>query len=115
MPSKLDDLYKLQKTDIKKAGEILADAFKEDPIWGKFIRVNNIEAQRVQYLFGSPILFALKYGKAYASSSNLEGIDAWFPDSTADITIWRAIRSGFFKYGSKLGMKITIKMAKTFR
>ncbi|MFX1464650.1 MAG: GNAT family N-acetyltransferase [Promethearchaeota archaeon] len=115
MPSKLDDLYKLQKTDIKKAGEILADAFKEDPIWKKFIRVNNIEAQKIQYLFGIPILFGLKYGKAYASSSNLEAIAAWFPDSTPDITIWRAIRSGVFKYGLKLGLKITIKMAKTFR
>jgi len=111
----LDDLYKLQKTDIKKAGEVLADAFKEDPIWTKFFKENRIEAQKANYLFGSPILFALKYGKAYGSSSNLEGIAAWFPDSTADMTMWRMIRSGAFRYGSKLGMKATIEMAKTFR
>jgi len=115
MNNELDDLYKLQKTDIKKAGEILADAFKDDPIWAKFIKDNQIKAHRVNYLFGSPILYALKYGKAYASSSDLEGIAAWFPDSTADMTLWRTIRSGVFKYGSKMGMKATIKMAKTFR
>jgi len=110
-----DGLYKVQKTDIKTAAEVLADSFKEDPIWVKFFKENNVEAQKVNYLFGSPILFALKYGKAYASSSNLEGIAAWFPDSTADMTMWRMIRSGAFRYGSKIGMKVTIKMAKTFR
>ncbi len=115
MNNDLDDLYKVQKTDIKKAAEVLADAFKEDPIWTKFFKENRIEAQKVNYLFGSPIFFALKYGKAYASSSNLEGIAAWFPDSTADMTMWRMIRSGSFRYGSKMGMKATIEMAKTFR
>lgn len=115
MTNDLDDLYKLQKTDIKKAGEVLADAFKEDPIWAKFIKDNQIKAHRVNYLFGSPILYALKYGKAYASSSNLEGIAAWSPDSTADMTFGRLIRSGVFRYGSKMGMKASVKMAKTFR
>jgi hypothetical protein len=37
----LDDLYKVKKTDIKKAGEVLGDSFKEDPIWAKFIKENN--------------------------------------------------------------------------
>ena len=115
MNNDLDDLYKLQKTDIKKAGEVLADAFKEDPIWVKFIKDNQIEAHRMNYLFGCPILYALRYGKAYASSSNLEGIVAWSPDSTADMTLGRLIRSGVLKYGSKMGMKAIINMAKTFR
>ena len=115
MNNDLDDLYKLQKTDITKAGEVLADAFKEDPIWAKFIKDNQIKAHRVNYLFGSPILYALKYGKAYASSSNLEAIAAWSPGSTADMTFWRLIRSGVFRYGSKMGMKVSINMAKTFR
>lgn len=115
MNNDLDDLYKVQKTDIKKVGEVLADAFKEDPIWAKFIKDNQIKAHQVKYIFGSPILYALKYGKAYASSSNLEGIAAWFPDTTADMNFWRLVRSGVSRYGLKMGMKASLKMEKIFR
>ena len=115
MPSKLDELYKLQKTDFKKAGKVLADAFEEDPIWSRIFSDNKIKAQKINYNFEIPIRYAFKYGEVFASSSNLEGIAAWLPDSTADMTIWRIIRSGAMKLALKLGFKIGKKMAKIFK
>ena len=44
--------------------------------------------------FGSPVTYCLKYGEAYATSENLEGIAAWLPGDFADMSMWRMIRSG---------------------
>lgn len=36
----------------------------------------------------------------------MEGITVWVPSSHADVTIWRAIRSGCIISGIKMGLKI---------
>jgi len=114
MSSKIDDLYKLQKMDLKKAGEVLAYAFQEDPIWKKFIEDYVKKDNVSNYIFESPIQHAWKYGEVYASSRNLEGIIAWLPNTTADMTFLSLLRSGAMKTGRKMGLKASLKMAKIF-
>ncbi len=36
MSGQMEDLYKVQKKDLSKAGVVLADAFSDDPVWNKF-------------------------------------------------------------------------------
>jgi hypothetical protein len=61
MSEQLDQLYKLQKKDILKAGTVFADAFSIDPVWKKVLS-QATEAQRRSF-FSSPAKYCLKYAK----------------------------------------------------
>ena len=111
MSGQIENLYKVQKKDIPKAGAVLADAFQYDPIWKKVFE----DIAKIDYkcaFFESPVRFCLKYGKVYATSEHLEGIAAWVPGDHADMTIWRMIRSGSISSGMKMGMKYMTQMAR---
>jgi ribosomal protein S18 acetylase RimI-like enzyme len=109
MSGQIENLYKVQKKDIPKAGVVLADAFQHDPIWKQVFKDEATIDQR-GVLFESPIKFCLKYGEVYAPSEHLEGVALWVPGDFADLTIWRMIRSGAIISGMK-AMKACTKLA----
>ena len=113
MPSKLDSLYRVQKTDIPQAAAVLADAFQHDPVWNAILCDAKPE-QRV-YVFETPVRYCLKYGEVYAPSENLEGVAAWVPGALADMTFWRVLRSGAVWAGMKLGASVARKMPAIFK
>ncbi len=47
MSGQIENLYKVQKKDIPKAGVVLADAFQHDPVWKKVLE----EAKIVRKIF----------------------------------------------------------------
>ena len=107
----IENLYKVQKKDILKAGAVLADAFQDDPVWKKLLEEAKIDQKRA--LFKGPVRYCIQYGEVYAPSEHIEGIAAWVPGDLADMTIWRMIRSGSISLDMKMGMKmarITQKM-----
>lgn len=112
MSRQKDCLYKVQKKDILKAGMVLADAFQHDPFWRKVLEDANIK-QKEAFFEGS-IRYGRKYGKVYATSERLEGIVVWVPSESADMTIWRAIRSGSFWSGRRMGMRRLLRMKPIF-
>jgi ribosomal protein S18 acetylase RimI-like enzyme len=112
MSGQIKNLYKVQKNDILKAGVVLADAFQHDPVWKKVLEEANIDQKHA--FFESPVRYGLKYGEVYAPSEHLEGIAAWVPSDFADMTFWRAIRSGSFSSVMKMGMRRALKMKSIF-
>ena len=100
MSGQIENLYKVQKKDIPKAGVVLADAFQHDAVWRMFFKDEATIDQRGT-LYESPIKYCCKYGDVYASSEHLEGIAAWTSGDRADMTIWRLIRSGAIISGMK--------------
>jgi len=44
-----------------------------------------------------------RYGKAYATSREIEGVAVWVPGKYADMNMWGMLRSGAFIYGAKMG------------
>lgn len=99
-----ENLYKLQKKDIPKAGSVLADAFQYDPVWEKVLKHANFN--QTCMFFQSAVRYCLQYGEVYASSELMEGVASWISGHLADMTIWRSIRSGSFFYLLKMGMKM---------
>jgi ribosomal protein S18 acetylase RimI-like enzyme len=93
MSGQMENLYKVQKKDIPKAGVVLADAFQQDPIGKKVFR-NEASIEQRGTLFEAPIKYCLRYGEVYAPSEQLEGIALWVAGDFADLTLWRLIRSG---------------------
>jgi hypothetical protein len=107
------NLYKLQKKDVRQASMVLADAFRDDPVWKKVFSDARLAQQ--QSVFEVPVRYCLRYGQVYATSENLEGIITWVPGNLAEMTIWRLICSGAVWSGSKGGFRLASKMEPIFR
>lgn len=112
MSSKLNDLYQVQKNDSRRAAEVLADAFQQDPVWQVLFR-NTTPAQRIA-AFEAPVRYCLKYGSIYAPSTVLEGVAAWTVGALADMTPWRMLLSGAIWAGLQMGMNVATKMKQVF-
>ena len=110
MSELINDLYKLQKKDMPKAGSILADAFQHYPVWNKLFEGESKIEKKYCAFFEAPLRFCLKFGEVYATSENFEGIAAWVPGDQADMTFWRMIRSGALKSAMKMGANLGKKM-----
>lgn len=93
----MSDLCKLTKKDIKKAADVLVDAYTEDPMIAK-IFTDDIK-RRIQ--FEVMLRFCMKYGNVYSPSENFEGVMAIAPHDK-DMTTWRTLLSGGFFIGMKI-------------
>jgi ribosomal protein S18 acetylase RimI-like enzyme len=100
----INDLYLLQKKDIKKAANVLANAFSEHPMWKIVFK----EEEKFSILFEIIVRFAMKYGTVVSISDKLEGVMAILPHDKSDMTAWRIIRSGAFFLSLKLASSFKI-------
>jgi ribosomal protein S18 acetylase RimI-like enzyme len=96
--SLISDLYKIKKKDIKKAANVLANAFSEHPMWKKVFK----EEDKFSIMFEVIVRFCMKYGNVVSISDNLEGILAILSHDKADMTGWRTFRSGALFLSLKL-------------
>jgi len=98
-----DDLYKIQKKDLKNAVSVLDDAFSEDSMWKEVFS----DEDKNRALTEVMVRFCLKYGNVLSTSDNLEGIMAIVPHDK-DMTVWRLIRSGAFFLSMKIASEAKI-------
>ncbi len=62
--SLISDLYKIKKKDIKKAANVLANAFSEDPMWKKIFK----EEDKYRVISEIMVRFCMKYGNVFSTS-----------------------------------------------
>ena len=115
MPDPLENLYRIKKEDIPKAGSVLRNAFQHDPVWKKLFEDAQVSDEKLLAFNETPIRYCFKFGEVYAVSRNLEGIAAWIPGELSVMTPWRLIRSGAMKSARKLGFKLGKKMKIVFK
>jgi len=89
--SLIDDLYKIQKKDLKNAVNVLDNAFSEDSMWKEVFK----DEDKNRVLTEVMVRFCLKYGNVVSTSENIEGVMAIAPYDK-DMTTWRIIRCGAF-------------------
>ena len=99
----IDDLYKIQKKDLKNAVNVLDNAFSEDSMWKEVF--NDEDKNRA--LTEVMVRFCLKYGNVFSTSDNLEGVMAISPHDK-DMTTLRIIRSGAFFLSMKIASESKI-------
>ncbi len=95
--SLISELYKLQRKDIKKAANVLANAFYDDPIYNKM----DMDEDKRRIISELMIRFSFRYGNLVSTSENLEGVMAITPHDKP-MTFLRIIRSGAFFISMKL-------------
>jgi len=106
MVADLDGLVRLEKSRIKAAGEVLARAFQDDPIFIHFIPDVSQRKNKLSYLMQFLTRYAVLHGEVYATSPNLEGVATWLPSEKTDKTLWRMIMNGGLSLYVKLGGKV---------
>ena len=93
----ISDLYKIQKKDLKKAVNVITNAFSEDSMWKEVFD----EEDKNRVLTEVMVRFCLKYGNVLATSDNLEGVMAIAPHDK-EMTTLRVILSGSFFLSMKI-------------
>ena len=92
MNDDLIGLYRLDKTDVDRAAEALGRAFTDDPLT-LFAFPDGVPDDGVMFnFFKVPVKYTLKYGEAYAPSSEIEGVALWLPSGRSAMTFWRMLR-----------------------
>ena len=105
---------RLLKKDIPKASDVLADAFRDDPLWKTFFEGESDINNKMRSCFETPVRYCHKFGEVYATSPNLEGVSAWVPGHLSYMTIWKMIRSGAIFPGMRIGPDAGRKMSAVF-
>ncbi|MFC1950796.1 GNAT family N-acetyltransferase [Chloroflexota bacterium] len=98
-----DNLYKVQKKDLRNAVNALTDAFSEDSMWKEVFK----DEDKNRILTEVMVRFCMKYGDVLSTSDNLEGIMAIAPHDK-EMTLWRLIRSGAFFLSLKIANEAKI-------
>ncbi|AZO95915.1 GNAT family N-acetyltransferase [Iocasia frigidifontis] len=104
----LDKLYKLSKKDLDKSAQVLAKAFYDYPMF-KCILGEKHNMENIEIFLRFLIKYAVLYGKAYGSSSEIEGILLFSSFKDYHFNLFRSLRSGalsLVKLGSDAGKKL---------
>ena len=104
-------LYRLRKEDIPRAVECLKDAFQEDPLWRVVFKDDPDRDKALTAFYTCPLLYGMKYGKACATSPDMEGVAVWVPGRYANMSMWGMWRSGALRYGMAMGRETTRNLA----
>ncbi|MDG6225972.1 MAG: GNAT family N-acetyltransferase [Candidatus Thermoplasmatota archaeon] len=91
----LQDLYRLDKSDIKKGSEVLARAFFDDPDMMTLIPDPLMRRKKLPVMFVPFLRFGILYGEVYSPSRKLEGVSFWIRSEENDMNLIRSARSGF--------------------
>jgi ribosomal protein S18 acetylase RimI-like enzyme len=109
MISDINNLVRLEKSQVKAASEVLSRAFYDDPLLSSFIPDPLQRKKKLHYLLETLVQYSVTHGEVYATSPNFEGVAVWLPSDRVDMTLWRGLRSGGLSIITHLGVQSTFR------
>jgi ribosomal protein S18 acetylase RimI-like enzyme len=109
----LETLHEVSAEDLRPAAATLARAFEHDPVWAKAFE--GVSADKMAVWFQGPILYCREFGRAYATSDQLEGVAGVVPGEYAQMTMRRAMRAGTMKMGMRMGPQLMMRATRMMR
>ena len=106
------NLIRLDRGQQAQASAMLTWAFFEDPKLAYIIRDPSARREKGRYLLEFELRYGMNYGEVYATSPELEGVAVWLPSKYANITTWRAIRSGALRLRKAIGGDLMERLMK---
>ncbi len=97
------EVVQLQRTQISEAGELLARAFHDDPL---FMWVLPDESKRARVLPWFMAFFARycrRYGEVHTTAESVEGTAVWVPPGRYPMSVTRLMLAGWILAPAKLG------------
>jgi GNAT superfamily N-acetyltransferase len=87
-------LINLERSCIDKAVGTLTSAFSEDPCLKYLLDSEIYDCSKARHIHRYSINLGLRYGAAFATSRDVEGICIWMPPPRAATTTWMFVRAG---------------------
>lgn len=109
MIADLNNLLRLEKSQVRAASEVLSRAFHDDPLFSSFIPDPLQRKKKLHYLLETMVHYSVSYGEVYATSPNFEGVAVWLPFDKVEMTLWRGIRNGGLSIIFNLGLRSTFR------
>jgi len=105
-----EDIIKLDKTQVKAAGEVLGRALQDDPVSVWDIPDKEKRHTVIKHVFQMTSCLGVKYGETHATSPKLEGIAVWLPYINKEfkeiINLGCMLKAKFYKLGREAGKRI---------
>ena len=98
-------IQKLTKERVKQAGQVIANAFHNDPLFKVLIPVDKKRKEVLPKLNSFLLELGSKVGNVYITSKNVEGAAIWFSDKTADFGLFQIICAVMLLPGMRLLFK----------
>ena len=98
-----DGVIELGDGQRRRAGELLARAFHNDPTYVVVIPEEGKRAKALPWLFNRVVGDALLLGQVYTTPT-LEGAICWLPPGQTGLTIGGILRSGLYATPLKMGL-----------
>jgi GNAT superfamily N-acetyltransferase len=89
----IKNIVQINKNNAEPAVQALVNAFKNYPIFQHYFPKEKNRINILHYLLSFSVYSGIKYGKVYATTSNLEGVAIWIPSNNYPITTWKMLRS----------------------
>ncbi len=105
-----DNIIKLDKTQIKAAGEVLGRALMDDPVSVYDIPDKEKRHAVMKHIFQMTSCLGVKYGETHATSAKLEGVAVWLPYINKKykriINIGCLLKAKVYKMGTQASKRI---------
>ena len=98
-------LYQIQKQDISKAADTLAESFLDYPVFKFVLPDKNYRKDKINYLFQFLIKLGLLNGEVIASSRNIEGVSIWINSTKTSTSLLTVIKAGLIQLGYNIGFE----------
>ena len=106
MNSNLNNLIRLNRSQAEPAITVLSRAFQNDPSAHCYYKNESVRKKITRYFLSFIVYSGIRYGEAYTTSPNLEGVAVWLSSDVYPLTYWKFLRSvpvsvisGFSRYG----------------
>ena len=105
-----ENIIKLDKTQVKAAGEVLDRALRDDPVSVYDIPDKEKRHAVMKHVFQMTSCFGVKYGETHATSFNFEGVAVWIPyinkKFKLKINIGCVLKTKAYKFGIHASKRI---------
>ena len=88
------EVIPLQRSQVHRAGDILARAFQDDPLYAYILPDDQERHAHLPALFTALVKYTLVYGECTTTRA-LGGAACWLRPGNTDVTFWRILRTGF--------------------
>ena len=93
VPTRMEGLLKLGRSDVPAAAGVLVSAFREYPLLGASYPEAVQREKVASFFFRLSLYYALRYGEAYATSSDLEAVAIWIHSDHYSVPLRKALRA----------------------
>ena len=104
-----NELLRLSDRHVDEASEVFTEVFMDYPLFSYMVEDPLVRPRVYPILFRLMVKHAIKFGEAYASSENLEGLALWLPSERSDISLWSNLNNGVIDLLLKAGIKIAYR------